>query len=590
MIPWSKLSTILTKLYYTHITNFVRKYPIFWIFLFLGLIILTNQIHSSYEDEFENILGGRYLITLRFPYTDFFTHHNPGAFFVSAVINLLSGVSFVRFRILLGLLFLISYILFYIFVKKRFGNLEARLVIFFYIFITFGATFFWGHMLLADSLSAYLLTSTYIICSLLVFKNEALTKKDLWVISTLTFLTIFTTLTQVYASLIIYIFVFIWNLKHKSIPWKNFFFIILLPYLIFLVYLIATGSLVEYYRQAIGYNVSYYIQLPDGVSSKNPLRIAIVFLVKFFENFRSALLQVKDLSFGSPFVHTLALSNASLIIYLILKRKFYLLVYLWIFLSFINARGNPYKTSETDYQAIVYHFVSIFNGLLAMFLLWKETNLDQQSTKSFFLKILILLLGIYQVSLFFLFFDRWQDKTYQKYMGSQPLIYDNPSIATVLNDLIPKNEYYFIAPFDFENHLYMKAKLATKYIVILPGMDNSPRIQNEILNDLRKNRPKVIVFNTEMSVYQAYPGRFLLDYMKGEYINLADLGVPCNGYNSKQKWYRDYDFERHFFLDKSKKDELWKRLLDKGYLYPLPKEEVEKIPLCIELKRLNKLP
>lgn len=567
---------------FVYIKYFVRKNPVFWIFLFLGLVILANQLHFRYEDEFENILGGRYLITFRFPYTDFFTHHNPGAFFLSAVINLLSGVSFVRFRILLGLVYLISYILFYIFIKKRFGSLEAKLLVFFYLFITFGATFFWGHMLLADSLSAYLLTPAYIICLLLASKDEVLTKRDLWIISTLTAFTVFTTFTQSYACLVIYIFVFSWNLKHKSIPWKNFLLIIVLPFLIFLGYLLITGSILEYYRQAIAFNVSYYVQLPDGVSPKNPVRVIIVLLVKFFENFRSALLQVKDLSLGSPFTHALALSNAALIIYLVLKRKFYLVALVWVFLSFINARGNPYKTSETDYQTIVYHFVSIFNGVLAMFLLWKETNLDQRAAKKFFLNGLILLLGIYQVALFVFFFDRWQDKTYKKYMGKEPLIYDNPSIATVLNDLIPKGEYYFIAPFDFENQLYMKPQPATKYLIILPGMDKSSRIQNEILGDFKKNKPKIIVFNTEMSIYQAYPGGFLQNYLKEEYINLAAMGVPCNGYNTKQKWYRDYDFERHFFLDKSQKDKLWQLMLEKGYLYPIPQEEVDKIPLCID--------
>lgn len=278
-----------------------------------------------------------------------------------------------------------------------------------------------------------------------------------------------------------------------------------------------------------------------------------------------------------------------MIIYLILKRRFYLVALVWIFLSFINARGNPYTTSETDYQAIVYHFVSIFNGILALYLLWREAKLDQGATKNFFLNILILLLGVYQIALFGLFFGKWQEKTYQKYMGLAPLIYDRPSIAAVLNDLIPKNEYYFIAPFDFENQLYMKPKLATKYLIILPGMDKSTRIQNEILDDLRKNRPKLIVFNTEMTVYQSYPGRFFLDYLKGEYVNLESLGVPCNGYNSKQKWYGDYDFERHFFLDKNRKDEVWNLMLKKGYLYPISQEEVDKIPFCVELKQSNRL-
>jgi len=209
-----------------------------------------------------------------------------------------------------------------------------------------------------------------------------------------------------------------------------------------------------------------------------------------------------------------------------------------------------------------------------------EANFTQLPSKRFLLNALILLLGIYQIALFLLFVDKWQDKTYRKYMGTQALIYDRPTIAAALNDLIPKNEHYLIAPFDFENQIYMKSKPATKYIVILPGMDKSERIQSEVLADLKKNKPKILVFNTELSIYQAYPGQFLQNFIKEEYINLAAMGVPCNGFNTKQKWYGDYDFERHFFLDKSKKDTIWNQMLEKGYLYPISQEEVKKIPLC----------
>lgn len=561
----------------------------FWIFLLLGFVMLANQLHESYPDEFENILAGKYLLSFQFPYSHFFTHHNPGAFFLSAVINLFSGESFVRFRILLGVVYLIFFVLFYKFIKKRFGDIEARIIIYFYLFITFGATFFWGHMLLADSLSAYLLSSVYIICFFGAIQNSVLTKKDLWIISILTFCAILTTFTQIYASMLIFLFVFIWNLKFESVSWKNFFIIIFSPFILFLGYLLITGSILEYYRQAIDYNISYYIQLPDGASIKNPLRTSIVFLVKFFENFKATLLQIKDFNLGSPFAHSLVVFNLAFIIYLFLKRRFYLIALVWVFLSFITARANIYQTSETDYQSIVYHFVSIFNGIFSMYLIWNHTNKEEQNTKRFLLNILILLLGIYLFALFFLFFGKWVDKTFNKYMGTQPLIYDRPTIAPTLNTLLSKDDYYFVAPFDFENHFYINSKLASKYIVTLPGMDKSSRIQGEILSDLKKNKPQIIVFNTEKTVYQVYPARFLIDYLNEEYTNLEQIGVPCNGYSSKQKWLGDYDFERHFFFDRAKKDTIWNQLLEKGYIYPISPQEVDKIPLCIELKKRPKI-
>jgi len=339
------------------------------------------------------------------------------------------------------------------------------------------------------------------------------------------------------------------------------------------IYLVISGSFVEFYRQTIQYTTEIYARLPGGVKSKNPVRILIVYFNEFIRNYRSIFLLIKDLNFANPFAQTLALSSFALIMYLALNKKFDIAVFVFLTLVYASVRGNPYSTTETDYQAIQYQFISMFNGLTAIIYLWnslvvKKNVLPKKILEAF----LFLFLSIYMFFLFWLFMDKWWEKTYLKYMGQQSLIYDRPSIASVLNDLIPPTEHYFIGPFDFENQMYMKSKPASKYIVVLGGMDESPHIKDEIIADFSTAEPRIIVFNTEFRFFNGPnpPGEYVMNFVNQNYSNLESLGLSNQGYSFKYKRMGDYDFERHFFILKEKEQEVLKDMLDKGYLIPHP--------------------
>jgi hypothetical protein len=289
----------------------------------------------------------------------------------------------------------------------------------------------------------------------------------------------------------------------------------------------------------------------------------------------------KDLNFGFPFVQTMALANAVFLMYLVLSKRIGLAVFVWLFLTFITARGDPYTTKETDYQAIMYHLTSFAHAALVLGLLWNDLKKKLPDNRRVVYSAMLLFLGIYSLALLLYFTDKWWDKTYQKYMGKQSLIYDRPPIATVVTKLLSKNDYYFIGPFDFEDQLYMQNKPASKYIVVLPGMGQSDQIKAEILGDLQKNRPPVVVFATEYQVYGSKPGQFVVDYLNQEYFNLESAGVPCNGYRAKDKWFDYYDFERHFFFDKNSKDTVWQKLLDLGLIEKIDAATVLTYPRCV---------
>ena len=68
-------------------------------FSLLLVLFVTNAFHEKYPDEFDSIVGGRYITEGKLPYRDWFQHHQPGAYVMAAGVLSFAGQSFVKFRI-----------------------------------------------------------------------------------------------------------------------------------------------------------------------------------------------------------------------------------------------------------------------------------------------------------------------------------------------------------------------------------------------------------------------------------------------------------------------------------------------------------
>jgi len=132
-------------------------------FLIIALIFFINTFHEEYPDEYDSLVGGKYILEGKIPYRDWFQHHQPGAYLLAAFILPFSGQSFVKFRVLLAFVFFLINLAGYILIKKRCKNFQLHFYLIFLLFLSISATYFWGQMLLADTLSAYLLIPAYIL-------------------------------------------------------------------------------------------------------------------------------------------------------------------------------------------------------------------------------------------------------------------------------------------------------------------------------------------------------------------------------------------------------------------------------------------
>lgn len=565
--------------------NLLLKRKNLFILLFvLFAIFFINAFHEEYPDEYDSILGGKFIMQGKLIYKDWFQHHQPGAYILASLILPFTGISFVRFRIILSFVFFGINVLGAAIIKKRIKNHTFNISYYlaFLFLVAVSGTYFWWQMLLADTLSAYLFIPAYSLLFLKIFYNDKLSEKDISIITILSFFGWFTSMTYVYLTGFINILTFfvyfrskvkIFKLKFILDAFFRFFIIAAFPYFIFAIYLLITGSLKDYIFSAFTYNTNYYIYNAEHAvgSSINPVRYSITIGVNFLNNFWPALTIIKGFNLESPLVPTLAISNLVIFIFLILKRRFLIAFLVFGGLIYACARANPLGVRQTDYQSSLYIMLSMINGIFALFFL--KNSLDETTSNSSskilegFSLIVLTILYIYtsfHISLVFV------QKFYDKYMGKAPLIYDRPQVANLVNEITTKNDFAWIGPFEFKEIFYLKnVKMPSKYHWFLQHAAVS-KIKNEMLSDFEKNRAKVIVFQRN---YSPWGGKaadfnyFFTDFLDENYFRFNGSG---NDVSSKYKWNipdtLNFNIAETFNFDKNRKNEIIAELLDKNLI------------------------
>jgi len=548
------------------------------LFFIVFCIFSVNSLHESYPDEFDNIMGGWLNLHGELIYKDWFTHHNPFAYWLASIIEIFSGQSFVKFRFLYSIfLFLLTIGGFY-YLKKTIGLDRVKFYLGFILFLAISATYFWGHMLLADSLAAFLLIPVFGLLVLKIYYKLEFTMRDVVFISIFSFLTLLTSMTFSYLVAGMYLLAFLNFFFYpngiKSFKTKKLYAILIVgfPYLLFLIYLLVTGSLSDYIFQGIKFNQEFYIYnypRPEGSTFVNPFRYAIVMAQDFQANFTTLLLQARDFNFTYPFNITLAVVNTGLVIFLLIKRKFLLAAFIVFCLIYSNARSNPLTSKETDYQSAVYILISLFNICFSLYIIFQDLRKEIEFPKKLIISSIFILMLIYVFFNSIYLFRLFSYKAYDKFMGFAPTIYDRPVIAPVLNRITNEDDYVWVGPFAFEEIFYLDRKIPTNYVILLPEFAKSPKIQDKMMKDLRTNPPKVIYYDKQFGIRGSTPetyAGFFQDFIDQEYISLHELNKDGKIYASNLPKTANLDFETKLFIRNDSQDEVIQKLIENNFV------------------------
>lgn len=543
-------------------------------FLVLVSIALSNTLHEKYPDEFDNLLGGRYISEGKMIYRDFFTHHGPVPYFITAALIPFTGLSFVNIRLAYAFLLIAVFIYYFSYLNKKDNQISKLFLIFIPLWLI-SSVYFWGHMILADNIAAIAFIPVYVLLLISMYKNINLRLPDIILLSITIAIAQLSSLSYTYLSLLCYLAIGVLLLIQAPKIKQLFKFALILaaPYLVFLLYLITTGSLSHYYQQNIQFNSQYYIYnypRAEGSTLINPVRYAIVISYNYIKNTHPLLTNIPRMDLYYPFNTTLAFVNAALIIFMLCKKKWHIAAFLFFALAFMNARSSPVDSGERDYQSAVYITISLFNMLFVIHLLAKDLNESAKlNAQKIIFTALFLITSILTVFTSIFIFRKWADFSYLKYMGQYPIIYDRPTLAPIINAVVSDNEYMWIGPFDFEDLFYAKGKLPSKYHILLPAMAKNGMAQ-QLQADIEQKQPKIIIYDWHLFVLGNAPIDYaseFTDYLNNNYIRLLTY-QDQNGtqYVSTQPIEFRRDVEAKMYINPEHIDQVVSDLLNAGII------------------------
>jgi len=547
-----------------YINKLLKKItPLHYLLAFIALIFLINSQYVAYPDEFVNILGGKFILEGKVPYRDFFDHHLPGAWWISALLLLFSFGSFVKFRFFWAI---VQYlILFFVgrFISKRNRELFTFFMGFFLIY-PFISVYYWTHLFIADGIAFLFFSALF----WMLFAESYETKHTF---NTLIFLSlcnalfVFTSLSYIYIALIFYAWIFILflRLKPKLKDYLTAFGISAIPYILYIIYLFITNSWKEFYISNVVYNTTLYMRVPNYTPGRffNPLKFALTVIYNFYDTYIQLLVRIKEFNLYFPVDLVLALSTFLLLVILLKELPIIGIVYFFV-LSFSAPRSNLMKIGETDYQSGL--FIAI--GTISFFLLlWRykyiKFSFEPLEIVRKFLVAMVVLYGVF-AALFLV--QNTYNKFYMRDTQKMPSINDNPPSALFFNEIVQKDEYYWIGPYEPNEEFFIKAKLPGKFPTLLPQFRESEYFSSEFIKQFEAHNPKIIIYKHEASIFGTPAmefGKFFTDWMEGKYISIENIkGVTV------LKSPETFTMRSDVYLLKSEKDILLNRLIEKGYV------------------------
>jgi len=547
------------KHYSNLITKAVRAN---WLIVVIFALFITNTLYVSYPDEFVNIFGGIFINQGKVPYSQFFDHHLPLAWYLAAVMLRMSAGSFVLFRLWWGIvLFLVLFVLSRI-IRKENASMYPFYMAFFFLYPSI-AVYFWLHLYLADSLAVLWFSVVFWLLLSQTYK-PVVKDKVIIIASIATSFLVFSSLTYIYLALVLYGWqVYLLNKDKVRIhETLRFSLISSIPYMLFILSLFVTGSWKDFYISNIVYNTEHYISIPNYTRGRffNPFKFAFTLLFNFHQHYIPLLTQIKDFDLYTPIATTVGWGSFLLLAVLAVEHPLIAVLFFFV-LSFSAPRSDIRQLSETNYQAGLF----IILGFSASFVaLWRMNTLKLVHTyaKDTYRVAQIILVFFLLFSSLFLAKNTYE-KWYLRYTQKMPGIYDLSYTADFLAKTLPKNDYYWVGPYEPHEEFFVKnGRLPGKYITLLPQFRESEYFTRTFLEQFEAHPPTIIIFKHLASIFGTPSeqfGAFFLRWLNGRYVRLEDVSVV--GINSPSS----FDINTDLYIRKDKTKEVLLLLQQNGY-------------------------
>ena len=545
--------------------NFISKNKILAIeillFAFIFLLFKINSNYLSYPDEFVNLLGGLSINRGGIPYKSFFDHHLPFAWYFAAILLRLSFNSYTLFRIIWATTTFLILLSIGLWIRKKYKDFYYYYLGFFVLYPLLGV-YFWFHLYLADSLAILFFS-----CIFWILLVQTLSKKvsfrAIIISSLLSFCFVFSSMTFIYLAAAFYI----WQLYLIGLNGKKLLLFIIisgLPYVLYFIYLMLTGSLHDFYFSNFVYNTTLYISIPNYVKGRlfNPIKFALTLIYNFYGNYLPLLSKIRFFDLYLPVGVLAGIGSLSLLL-LLFSKDIFVGLFFFLILSFSAPRSNIQNYAETDYQGALFIVLGVISSIVVLYLLKKLKTNDLLIHDLRRLTQVVITIFIFFTFIFLL--KNSYDKYFQIYTQKMPHIYNIAPVAEFIDQTLSDNDYYWVGPYEPQEEFFVKtAKLPGKYPTLLPQFRENDYLKTVFIGQFETNPPAIIIFRHEASIFMTPAlefGKFFTDWMSDKYISIENVkGVKVI------KSPTGFNLRTDLYLQNSKRTELLQKLKTLGYI------------------------
>lgn len=294
----------------------------------------------------------------------------------------------------------------------------------------------------------------------------------------------------------------------------------------------------------------------------NPIKFALTVIYNFYDTYIQLLVRIKEFNLYFPVDLVLALSTFILFVYLLIELPVIGIVYFFV-LSFSAPRSNLMKIGETDYQSGL--FIAI-GTISFFFLLWRYKYVKFTfEPLEFIRKFLVAMVVLYGIFAGLFLVQNSYNKFYLRHTQKMPSIYDHAPTAFFINEILGKDDYYWVGPYEPNEEFFVKeAKLPGKFPTLLPQFRESEYFSSKFIEQFEINTPTIIIYKHEASIFGTPAmefGKFFTDWMEGKYISIEHIkGIEV------LKSPETFNMRTDVYILKSEVDSVLKKLLETGYI------------------------
>jgi len=456
--------------------------------LVVAIVVFAGGVFSSapyapFCDEDDNMLGARALLDGEVLYRDYWSHHGPGAYVAAMPLVAVSGANVALFRLVYGAVLSIAGLALVSWLWRRRGPVAA---VVFAVATAVGMPYFRLQAFTAESLTA--VAAVAVTAWFLAYEpaETAVGTGKVWCLSLATATGALSSPAYLFhTALVAAVTWFVVRRARRSgvaVPSDaHVIAAFAAPYAVWGIYLVATDSFDDFLFCCREFNVTCYgrfMPMPSGLPSA---------LAGMATRFLGA---VWSLATAIPAARTA------------LGFTFFLVLVVYGVTE--CSEGRPWRagfalvtvvtlTARLDITVLPLHYHTVGPYFMQMSLLLAlalQHWWSRRSRRAAWL-VLPILAAVAVVWLVFFGAERYDMRR------RATLVDERPLAVAVVDRLVDDGDRVWFGPISFRSFLFCRARSASRHRFFAPWHAASPRVVDELLSDLRRNRPVVVVFPRE---------------------------------------------------------------------------------------------